>query len=62
MPYYSTEDLEFLAKYDYAIAQLNKIKARELTQQQQLDYDYDPYVCGIARCFICYCMRITTED
>ena len=61
-PYYSVEDLEFLAKCDCAIAQLNKIKARELAKQQRLDYDYDPYVCNIAQCFICYRMRMTTDD
>ena len=47
MPYYSAEDLEFLAKCNCAITQLNKIKARELVKQQQLDYNYNPYICDI---------------
>ena len=61
-PYYSTEDLEFSAKCDRAIAQLNKIKARELAKQQRPDYDHDPHVCNITRCFICHHMRMTIED
>ena len=50
-PYYSTEDLEFLAKYDHTIAQLNKITTQELAKQQQgLDYNYDLYTCTIKEC------------
>ena len=61
-PYYSTDDLEFSAKCKRAIAQLNKIKARELAKQQQPDYDHDLNACHRKQCWICHRMRMTTED
>ena len=61
-PYYSTDDLEFSAKCDRAIAQLDKIKARELAKQQQPDYDHDLNTCHRKQCWICHRMRMTTED
>jgi hypothetical protein len=62
-PYYSTEDLEFSAKCDRAIAQLDKITTRELAkQQQEPDYNHDLDTCHIAQCHICKRERMTVED
>lgn len=54
-PYYSAEDLEFLAKCKRALVQLRRIKTKELAKQQQgPDYNHDPNTCRIEQCWICH--------
>lgn len=60
-PYYSTEELEFSAKCDRAIAQLDKIKERELAKPTP-NYNHDLNTCRIKQCCICQRERMTTED